>query len=140
MDREELEKRLDATKDFLEQLYMLHRMLKRGSGPMAGMVFTVSYADKLNARIRQLKAPFRKYGKSEISDSKGDTVISSKEIVLLRELQQYDMMTRGRQLKNYTQLKDNILELLPVYESLIEKTEIIRDELMLLKGKAETSN
>ena len=136
MDREELEKRLDATKDFLEQLYMLHRMLKRGSGPMAGMIFTVSYADKLNARIRQLKAPFRKYGKSEISDSKGDTVISSKEIVFLKELLPYD----SQHVFNYATLKENILEVLPVYENLIEKTEIIRDELLLLKGKAETSN
>lgn len=136
MDREELEKRLDATKDFLEQLYMLHRMLKRGSGPMAGMIFTVSYADKLNARIRQLKAPFKKYGKSEISDSKGDTVISSKEIVFLKELLPYD----SQHVFNYATLKENILEVLPVYENLIEKTEIIRDELLLLKGKAETSN
>lgn len=139
MDREELEKKIEVTKELLDSLYALHKMLKKGSGLTAGMVLTANYADKVNAQIRQLKAPFKKYGKSEISDTKGDTVISSKEIVLLRELQQYDMMTRGRHLKNYTQLKDNILELIPVYESLIEKTEIIRDELMLLKGKAETS-
>lgn len=131
MDRAELEKRLEVTKDFLDKLYMLHRMLKKGSGPLAGMVLTVKFADKLNAQIRQLKEPFKKYGKSEISDSKGDTLISSKEIVFIRELEQYDMMTRGRHIKNYAQFKDNILEILPVYESLIERTEMIRDELLL---------
>ncbi len=136
MDREELVKRLEVTNDLLAQLHTLHNMLKKGTGPLAFVILNENYADKLNAQIRLLKVPFKKYGKSEISDSKGETVISSKEIVFLKESVPYDMMLQGELVRNHVLLKENILTILPVYESFINKAEIIRDELIKLKEQA----
>ena len=136
MDREELVKRLEVTNVLLAQLHTLHNMLKKGTGPLAFVILNENYANKLNAQIRLLKVPFKKYGKSEISDSKGETVISSKEIVFLKESVPYDMMLQGELVRNHVLLKENIITILPVYESFINKAEIIRDELIKLKEQA----
>ena len=138
MDREELVKRLEVTNDLLEQLDTVLKMLKKGTGPLGGTVITENYVDKINAQIRQLKVPFKKYGRSEISDSKSETVIRSKEIVFLKE-SPFDPMTRGAYYNNRVLTKEDILTILSVYESFVNRAEIIRDELIKLKDQAETS-
>ena len=136
MDREELEKKLEVTEELLEELYKLQKMLKKGTGPMAGLVRTDKFAEDINAQIRRLKAPFKKYGKQEISDSRKDVVINTREFTQFRNLPDYDLLaTRGRHMLRYAEAKDNVQDLLPVYENIIDRAEMIRDELRLMKEK-----
>lgn len=139
MEREDLEKKLEITEEILENLHKIKKALKTGSGPLSGMAFTDNFVENINAQIRQAKEPFKRYGKNDISDSKGDVVISNREFLQLRKLPEYDIMTKGAHMRRFMNAKSNILELVPVYEDLTMRTESIRDELLILTGKNDKS-
>ena len=136
---EDLDKKLEAANAILEELDKVLKLLKKGSGPLSGFVLSAGYAEDINAQIRQAKAPFKRYGKDEISDSKGDAVIRSREFILMRKLTEH-CMTRGAHMKNYMDAKENIQEILPVYEDIYGRTLSIRDEILLMKRKGEISS
>ena len=138
MEREDLEKKLEITEEILENLNTVLKLLKKSSNPLLGYIFTNDYCDKINAQVRQIKSPFRKYGKNEISDSRGDIVVSTRDLVMLRALPQ-SVITKGEHMSRYIDAKGNSLELIPVYENLISKTESIRDELLVLIGRNDKS-
>ena len=51
MDREELEKKLEVTEELLEELYKLQKMLKKGTGPMAGLVNTANRRSRIREKM-----------------------------------------------------------------------------------------
>lgn len=136
---EDLEKKLELTEEILEELGKVMKLLKKGSNPLIGYVFTNDYCEKINAQIRQVKSPFRRLGKNEISDSRGDVTVGTRELMLLRALP-LSVVTKGEHTGRYIDAKGNILELIPLYEDLIMRMESIRDELLILTGRGDASS
>ncbi len=136
---EDLEKKLELTEEILEELGKVMKLLKKVSNPLIGYVFTNDCCEKINEQIRQVKSPFRRLGKNEISDSRGDVTVGTRELMMLRALP-LSVVTKGEHTDRYIDAKDNILELIPLYEDLIMRMESIRDELLILTGRGDTSS
>lgn len=130
-DKTKINEKLEIVQEMLEELGKVQKMLKKAAGPLGFLGNSYNAGVEINAQIRLAGASFKRLGKDEISDSKGQMVVKKREFILLKEVPQHNF-TRGAHTVVAANFHDNLEEAIPVYEDIVSRLECIRDELILL--------
>jgi len=129
-DKTKINEKLEIVQEMLEELGKVRKMLKKAAGPLGFLGNSYNNSVEINAQIRLAAASFKKLGKDEIADSKGQMVVKKREFILLNEVPQHNY-ARGAHTVVAANFHDNLEEVIPIYEDIVSRLECIRDELIV---------